>query len=173
MCLYSVNRGSGSQTELKTVVFVFSKHNKPFCLFSPLWNVFTHAAPVLTDGVKAVDVEACWAPVPYVDLLQAVVWAVGQYDLYSHHTGLVQTGLPREMVLGRQTLPRHMVKQFIGFHGAEWWSGDLEGQMRGEQRSQILSWIPQRSFYTQTMLKKKSNFLIMREIRRSMGWTDQ
>lgn len=154
MCLYSANRGSGFQKELKTV--------EDFCLFlvSPQWNVFTHATPILTDGVKAVDVEACWASVSYVDLLQAVVGAVGQYDLHSHHTGLVQTGLPREMVLGRQTLPCHMVKQFIGFHGAEWWSGDLEGRS-------------ERSFYTQTMLKKKSNLLIMREIRHSMDWTGQ
>lgn len=34
---------------------------------------FTHAAPILTDGVKAVDVEARWASVSYMDLLQAVV----------------------------------------------------------------------------------------------------
>lgn len=32
---------------------------------------------ILTDGVKAVDVEARWASVSYMDLFQTVVWAVG------------------------------------------------------------------------------------------------
>lgn len=89
----------------------------------------THVPRILTNGVKAVDVEAGWVSgFSYVNLLQAVVWVVGQYDLYSHHTGLVQARLPREMVLGRQTFPCHMVKQLVGFHGAESWSGDLAGQ---------------------------------------------
>lgn len=83
-------------------------------------------ALVLTDGVEAVDAQARGASVSDVDFLQAVVWAVGQYDLYSHHTGLVQTGLPGEMVLGRQTFSSHMVKQLVGFHRAKRWSGDLE-----------------------------------------------
>ena len=54
---------------------------------------------ILTDSVKAVDVEARWAPVSYMDLLQAVVRAVGQYNLHGHHAGLVQTRLPGEMIL--------------------------------------------------------------------------
>ena len=82
-------------------------------------------APPLTNGVETVDVEARWVSVSYVDLLQAVVGAVGQRDLHRHHTGLVQARLPGEMVPGGQPFPRHVVKQLVGFHGAERWSGDL------------------------------------------------
>lgn len=81
----------------------------------------------LTDSVEAVDAEARWAPVSYVDLLQDVVRAVGQYDLHHHHTGLVQTRLSGEMVLRRQTFSCHVVKQLVGFHRTEGRSGDLEG----------------------------------------------
>lgn len=91
-------------------------------------GVFTEIK--LTNGVKAVDVQACRALVSYMDLLQGVVWAVGQYDLYCNHTGLVQTWLPGEMVLGRQTFSCHMVKQLIGFQRAKRWSGDLEGHIK-------------------------------------------
>lgn len=91
-------------------------------------GVFTEIK--LTNGVKAVDVQACRAPVSYMDLLQGVVWAVGQYDLYCNHTGLVQTWLPGEMVLGWQTFSCHMVKQLIGFQRAKRWSGDLERHIK-------------------------------------------
>lgn len=74
------------------------------------------------------DVEAGRAPLAYVNLLQAVVRVVGQCDLHRHHAGLVQAGLPGEMVLGRQTFARHVVKQLVGFHGAERRGGDLVGE---------------------------------------------
>ncbi len=93
---------------------------------------------ILTDGVKAVDVKARWASLSYMNLLKAVFWAVGQCHLYSHHTGLVQTGLSGEMVLGWQTFSCHVVKQLIGFHGAEGWSGNLEGHMK-DHNNQVLS----------------------------------
>lgn len=81
-----------------------------------------------TNGVKAVDVEAGWTLLSYMDLLQEVVRVVGQYDLNGHHAGLVQTGLPREVVLGRQTFSRHVVKQLVGRHGPERWNGHLKGE---------------------------------------------
>lgn len=86
------------------------------------------ASPILTDSVKAVDVKAGRAPLAYVNLLQAVVRVVGQCDLHRHHAGLVQAGLPGEMVLGRQTFARHVVKQLVGFHGAERRGGNLVGR---------------------------------------------
>lgn len=76
------------------------------------------------------DVEGSRASVSYMDLFQAVVRAVGQYDLHSNHTGLVQTGLPGEMVLSRQALSSHVVKQLVGFHRAKGWRVDLQRNMR-------------------------------------------
>lgn len=37
------------------------------------WQWDSCVAVILTDGVEAVDVEARWAPLSYMDLLQAVV----------------------------------------------------------------------------------------------------
>lgn len=54
----------------------------------------------LTNSVKAVDAETGWTSFSYMDLLQAVVRVVAEYDLHGHHAGLVQTGLPWELVLG-------------------------------------------------------------------------
>lgn len=82
----------------------------------------------LTNSVKAVKVETGWTSLSYVDLLQAVVWVVGQYDLDGHHTGLVQARLSWELVLGGETFPCHVVKQFVGLHGAKRCGGDLEGK---------------------------------------------
>lgn len=151
------------------------------------WAVYysTRVPLILTNGVEAVDVEAGWVSgFSYVNLLQAVVWVVGQYDLYSHHTGLVQARLPREMVLGRQTFPCHMVKQLVGFDGAESWSGDLAGETerRGvnlcDQRleEEALTEVQTEVLSRQTKMgggKKKLNLTIMREIKHSVGWFDQ
>lgn len=49
----------------------------------------TGVAFILTNGVEAVNVEAGWTPVSYVDLLQAVVRAVDQRELHIHHARLV------------------------------------------------------------------------------------
>lgn len=91
-----------------------------------------------TNGVKAVDVEAGWTLLSYMDLLQAVVRVVGQYDLNGHHTGLVQTGLPCELVLGWQTFSRHVVKQLVGRHGPERRNGHLKGERHQLKKPQGL-----------------------------------
>lgn len=63
-------------------------------------NYFTQVELKLTNSVKALNVETGGTSLSYMDLLQAVVRVVGEYDLYGYHTGLVQTGLPWELVLG-------------------------------------------------------------------------
>lgn len=84
----------------------------------------------LTNGVKAVDVQAGRAALPYMDLLQGVVRVVGQYDLHRHHAGLVQTWLSGEMVLGRQPFSRHVVQQLVGFYRTERRRRDLNRQTK-------------------------------------------
>lgn len=81
-----------------------------------------------TNRVKAVNVEAGWTFLSYMDLLQAVVRVVGQYDLDGHHTGLVQTGLSGELVFGGKAFSCHVVKQFVGLHVTKRCSGDLKGK---------------------------------------------
>lgn len=81
-----------------------------------------------TNSVKAMNVETGWTSLSYVDLLQAAVRVVAQCDLDGHHTGLVQTGLSWELVLGRKTFPRHVVEQFVGLQGVKGRGDDLKGK---------------------------------------------
>lgn len=90
-------------------------------------NYFRQVELNLTNSVKAVNVETGWTSLSYMDLLQAVVRVVGQYDLDGHHTGLVQTGLSWELVLGRKASSCHVVKQFVSLHGPKRCRVDLKG----------------------------------------------
>lgn len=99
--------------------------------------IYTWGSIILTNGVKAVDIKACGVSAAYVDLLQVVVRAVGQHELYGHHAGLVQTRLPGEVVFSWETFSCHMVQQLIGFHESKSGSGDLEEIEKTEINSNV------------------------------------
>ena len=72
-----------------------------------------------TDRAEAVQGEAGRAVLPQVDPLQGLVRGVGQGDLQLHHAGLVQEGLPGEVVARREALARHVVERLVALYRPE------------------------------------------------------